>query len=66
MARDVTGKPIPAMETHRRPGDPPTLIAGSDKIKELLGWKPRYEDLETIIETAWRWHQKNPTGRSAP
>lgn len=66
MARSVTGKPIPAIKAHRRPGDPATLIAGSDKIKESLGWKPRYEDLETIIETAWQWHQKNPTGRSAP
>jgi len=66
MARNVTGKPIPAIEADRRQGDPATLIAGSDKIKESLGWKPRYEDLETIIETAWRWHQKNPTRRSAP
>lgn len=63
IERDVTGKPIPAMEAERRPGDPATLIAGSDKIKQSLGWKPRYEELKTIIETAWRWHQKDATAR---
>jgi UDP-glucose 4-epimerase len=58
LARKVTGKPIPAIETDRRPGDPAVLIASSDKIKKALGWKPRYEDIETIIKTAWLWHQK--------
>ena len=66
LARDVTGKPIPAMEADRRPGDPATLIAGSDKIKQSLGWKPRFENLETIIETAWRWHQKDATAKFRP
>ena len=66
LARDVTGKPIPAINGDRRPGDPATLIAGSDKIKKSLGWKPRYEDLETIIGTAWRWHQKDVTASIAP
>ena len=58
LARKVTGKPILAIEADKRPGDPAVLIASSDKIKEKLGWKPQYEDLETIIETAWKWHQK--------
>jgi UDP-glucose 4-epimerase len=58
LARKVTGKPIPAIEADKRPGDPAILIASSDKIKENLGWKPEYEDLETIIKTAWKWHQK--------
>ena len=58
MARKVTGKPIPAIEADKRPGDPAVLIASSDKIKNKLGWKPDVEDLETIIQTAWRWHQK--------
>jgi UDP-glucose 4-epimerase len=58
MARKVTGHPIPAVEEDKRPGDPATLIASSDKIKKELGWKPKYEDLETIIQTAWVWHQK--------
>jgi UDP-glucose 4-epimerase len=58
LARKVTGKPIPAIEADKRPGDPAVLIASSDKIKEALGWKPQYEDLETIIKTAWVWHWK--------
>ena len=58
LARKVTGHPIPVVETDRRPGDPAILIASSDKIKSELGWKPQYEDLEKIVHTAWRWHQK--------
>ncbi|UCD33269.1 MAG: UDP-glucose 4-epimerase GalE [Desulfobacterales bacterium] len=58
LARKMTGHPIPVVETDRRPGDPATLIASSAKIKRELGWKPQYEDLEKIIQTAWRWHQK--------
>ncbi len=58
LARKMTGHPIPVVETDRRPGDPATLIASSDKIKRELGWKPQYEDLEKIIQTAWKWHQK--------
>lgn len=58
LARKVTGKPIPAVEAAKRPGDPGILIASSDKIKKTLGWKPKFEDLENIIKTAWVWHQK--------
>ena len=58
LARKVTGRPISAIESDKRPGDPAILIASSDKIKERLGWKPEYENLETIIKTAWKWHQK--------
>jgi UDP-glucose 4-epimerase len=58
LAKKVTHKTIPVLEADRRPGDPATLIASSDKIKASLGWKPKYEDLETIIRTAWKWHQK--------
>ncbi len=58
LARKVTGKPIPTVEAARRPGDPAILIASSDKIKKTLGWKPKFEDLENIIKTAWVWHQK--------
>jgi len=54
VARGVTGHPIPTKESPRRPGDPPVLVAGSEKIKKELGWKPRYNDLTTIIKTAWR------------
>jgi UDP-glucose 4-epimerase len=61
-ARRVTGHPIPAVESPRRPGDPAILVAGSEKIMRELGWKPRYAELETIIRSAWEWHRKNPDG----
>jgi UDP-glucose 4-epimerase len=62
--RKVTGKNIPVVEKPRRPGDPPRLIASSDKIKRELGWKPQFQDLDTIIASAWNWHQKFPNGYS--
>lgn len=58
MARRITMHPIPAVETGRRAGDPAFLVADSGKIRNELGWQPRHEKLETIIETAWAWHQK--------
>ena len=62
VARQVTGREIPAVESPRRPGDPPELVASSAKIMRDLGWKPEYPDLQTIIETAWRWHRSHPDG----
>ncbi len=64
----VTGKPIPAVEKPRRPGDPPVLIASSEKIQTELGWTPRYHNLPSIIGSAWEWHTKFPFGyqRSSP
>ena len=53
------GKTIPVKEAPRRPGDPAVLVASAEKIKKELGWQPTYESLETIIDTAWRWHLKN-------
>jgi len=47
------------VEAGRREGDPPVLISSSEKAIETLKWKPQYADLETIIETAWKWYQKN-------
>jgi UDP-glucose 4-epimerase len=61
-AREVTGHPIPARVTERRPGDPAVLIAGSDAIREELGWEPRHPDLRDIIGSAWRWHEAHPQG----
>jgi UDP-glucose 4-epimerase len=61
-ARRVTGHPIPVTEEGRRPGDPATLIASSQKAMEVLGWKPKYTDVEDIIATAWRWHASHPDG----
>jgi UDP-glucose 4-epimerase len=60
--RKVTGHKIPVAEKPRRPGDPPRLIAASEKIKRELGWKPQFENLSAIIESAWHWHQKFPNG----
>ena len=62
VCRAVTGAKIPVVEKPRRPGDPPRLIAASEKIKRELGWKPQFENLRPIIESAWRWHQKFPNG----
>jgi len=56
-ARRVTGHAIPAVEGDPRPGDPAVLVADSAKIRKELGWQPRYEDLENIIQSAWDWHQ---------
>lgn len=56
-ARRVTGRDIPLVEVPRRPGDPAVLVASSDKARRELGWTPRYADLDSIIESAWRWHQ---------
>jgi UDP-glucose 4-epimerase len=56
LAGKISGKTIRTVEVERRPGDPAELVATSDKIREKLGWKPKYEDLETIITTAWNWH----------
>lgn len=57
LSRKVTGMEIPVKEADNRPGDPAILVADSQKIREELGWKPRFESLEDIIESAWQWHQ---------
>lgn len=59
IAGKVTGKKIDVMEEKRRPGDPAILVADGSKIKERLKWQPRYEQLETIIQTAWNWHRNH-------
>ena len=58
VVKKVTGKDFPVNIEGRRPGDPGTLVADSNKIHEVLGWTPEYDTLESIIETAWMWHQK--------
>jgi UDP-glucose 4-epimerase len=62
VARKVTGHPVPVIESPRRAGDPAVLIASSEKIRRDLGWLPRFPDLETIVESAWRWHRTHPNG----
>ncbi len=61
-AREVTGHPIPAKMAPARPGDVATLIASSNKIRQELGWEPRFPELRDIIDTAWQWHKHHPNG----
>ena len=61
-SREVTGDKIPAIVSKRREGDPKTLIASSDKARNILGWQPKYTDLKEIIQTAWMWHKNHPEG----
>jgi UDP-glucose 4-epimerase len=60
-ARRVTGRDFTAREEPRRPGDPPELVASSDRIREELGWVPE-KGLEDMIADAWAWHQAHPDG----
>jgi UDP-glucose 4-epimerase len=60
--RKITGRKIDTIEKPRRPGDPPRLIASSTRIQKELGWQPQFQSLDAIIESAWKWHQKFPTG----
>lgn len=62
VARKVTKHPIPAVVSPRRAGDPAKLVASSDKAMKELKWKPKYNTLEKIIDTAWTWHKNHPDG----
>ena len=61
-ARRITGCEIPAEEGPRRAGDPPQLVGDSRKAREVLGWDPRFAELDQIVESAWIWHQAHPNG----
>ena len=61
-ARRVTGHPIPVVESPRRQGDAPRLVASSEKISRELGWTPQHPDLTDIITSAWDWHRTHPQG----
>ena len=58
----VTGRKIPLTTGPRRAGDPAVLFASSDKIKRALGWTPAFEEIDVIVETAWRWRMAHPGG----
>ncbi len=62
VARQVTGHSIPAVESPRRPGDPPRLVASAGNIQRELGWKAAKTSLLEIVETAWDWHRSRPDG----
>lgn len=61
-ARKVSGRPIEVRMESRRAGDPSVLVASSEKARRMLGWKPRYPELEEIIASAWHWHNAHPAG----
>lgn len=60
--RKVTGHPIPEVMGTRRAGDPPELVADASLAKQLLDWTPKYNDIESIVQTAWNWHKAHPNG----
>jgi UDP-glucose 4-epimerase len=60
--REITGHPIPVKVGPRRPGDPPVLVAASQKIRDDLGWQPQFPTLRDIIQSAWDWRLKHPQG----
>ncbi|MBI1875430.1 MAG: UDP-glucose 4-epimerase GalE [Acidobacteria bacterium] len=59
---DVVGRPVPCRLAPRRPGDPAVLYAANGRARQELGWEPRYDDLRTIVEHAWRWRETHPNG----
>ena len=61
-AKRVTGRPIAVVDSPRRPGDPPTLVASGEALRRDLGWTPRYTDIGAIVASAWRWHTSHPRG----
>jgi UDP-glucose 4-epimerase len=63
-ARKITGHAIPVKQGTRRAGDPAVLIASSEKIRKELNWQPKFPDVQSIIESAWKWHKQHPNGYS--
>lgn len=61
-ARQVTGRPVPVRFGPRRPGDPAVLVASRARAGQVLGWRPKYDDLEAIIGSAWEWRCRHPAG----
>jgi UDP-glucose 4-epimerase len=58
----VTGGRLPVEGAPRRPGDPDRLVADATKSRRVLGWEPRFPDLESMVATAWAWRQEHPEG----
>ena len=61
-AEEIVGAKIATQILPRRAGDAARLVAGSERLRNELGWQPRYKDLREIVESAWQWHQANPNG----
>jgi UDP-glucose 4-epimerase len=62
VTKKVTGVDFKVVEEARREGDPAKLVASSEKAKKILGWEPKFGDIETIVKTAWKWHKEHPNG----
>jgi UDP-glucose 4-epimerase len=60
--KKVSGKNFEVVESDRRPGDPPVLTSDATKAKKELGWKTEFPELEKLVATAWKWHNKHPNG----
>ena len=58
----ITGLPVPKRYEDRRAGDPPSLVANAERGAKLLDWKPEHSDIDTIVRSAWRWHQRTTHG----
>jgi UDP-glucose 4-epimerase len=65
MVKTVSGVPVPVEESARRDGDPARLVADATRARQVLGWAPRYGNLETIVRHAWRWELLRPDGWTA-
>ncbi|HEX7086988.1 MAG TPA: UDP-glucose 4-epimerase GalE [Vicinamibacterales bacterium] len=61
--RTVSRQDVPFEPAPRRAGDPPMLVADASRAREVLGWEPKYPELSTIVEHAWRWHTEGKAGR---
>lgn len=61
---EISGRKLEMKWGKPRPGEPGVLVASNEKIKKILGWEPKYSDLETIVKTAWLWHKTHPEGLS--
>lgn len=61
----VSGRPIPTRPAPRRPGDPSEVVAEASRIRELLGWRPRYDDLDLIVAHALAWRRRSAAGAGA-
>jgi UDP-glucose 4-epimerase len=54
----ATGRPLPVRDAPRRPGDPPAIVAGAERARQVLGWSPRHDDLDLIVASALAWERR--------
>jgi UDP-glucose 4-epimerase len=54
----IAGRPLTVREAPRRPGDPAALVARAERIRSVLGWRPRLDDLDTIVRSAFTWEER--------